>query len=184
MARLTTVSTIASLALLASSTVMFQEAAPEDERTNDPALREPTVEDIIKDLDRNKGHGPGSIAPNRPPHQSNAIPGVEDYGWAEGEKPTLLLEGTWIIGRRGRLVRSDIGGEWLYRFDADADGQEDPPMILMPSMALQTMERIAEQRGDAAVFLINGQVFLYHDRNYLLPTWYLIESSHSTGIEP
>jgi len=86
------------------------------------------------------------------------------------EQKKLLPEGTIIVSRAGRMVRSDVGGEWIFTFEADRDGHSDPPMVLMPCRNLQRMERLVEERPDATRFLVSGQVFVYYGRNYLLPT--------------
>lgn len=82
----------------------------------------------------------------------------------------LRPEGTIIISRIGRMVRSDVGGEWLFTFDADSTGKLDPPMILMPCRLLERMERLVSEDGDQVKFIVSGQIYEYYNRNYLMPT--------------
>lgn len=199
MTRPATITSLASVALLIASAVGLQSDPPpaqeetkqaeETTETTDNPTRELTVEDIIRDLTEESGTRADYVRPSQPPAAVKPVPGASRLPvWIKSEdgsrKPKLLLEGSWIIGRRGRLIRSDISGEWLFMFESDADERPEPPMVLMPCMALQSMERHAEERGDAAQFIVNGEVFVYHDRNYLLPTWYLLEARIENGLEP
>lgn len=81
-----------------------------------------------------------------------------------------MREGANIVMRRGRINR-DASGAWLFVFDADARGMSDPPMTLLPCLLLERLERHYQSRGNAPV-LLSGRVFLYEDRNYLLPSVY------------
>ena len=71
------------------------------------------------------------------------------------------------------MVR-DGGGAWLFLFDADASGLADPPMILLPCLLLERMERYAQRAESHAPMLLSGRVFRYHQVNYLLPTTFQI----------
>lgn len=80
----------------------------------------------------------------------------------------LKREGSSIIMRRGRINRHATG-DWLFVFEADASGNADPPMTLMPCLMLQRLERHYQTRGNAPI-LLSGRVFVYEGRNYLMPT--------------
>lgn len=82
----------------------------------------------------------------------------------------LVREGAFIVSRLGRISRSDTGGEWMITFDSDKNGQTDPPMVLMPCRLLERLVRVAQSEGDAARVIISGQVYAFHEVNYLLPT--------------
>lgn len=92
-----------------------------------------------------------------------------------GEQPTLLPEGTFVVNRRGRLVRSTDGAHVLFVFEADAAGSPETPMILQRCRKLQDMEDYVEKHGDQAVFRLSGQVQTYRGANYLLPTMMVID---------
>lgn len=85
-------------------------------------------------------------------------------------KPGLVREGAFIVSRLARISRSDTGGEWMVTFDSDRNGQMDPPMVLLPCRLLERLVRVAQSEGDAARIIISGQVYVYRDVNYLLPT--------------
>lgn len=136
----------------------------------DPSLNDPSVDQIIKDMDKPK-------APLKPVGLTSkpAVepPGTKARAGGAGDKVKLLREGTFLTSRRGRMVRSSAG-DWEYVFDADAQGNADPAMVLMPCLNLAGMEKTAEKRGESTTFTVTGQVFVYHNRNYLLPTIYQI----------
>jgi hypothetical protein len=71
----------------------------------------------------------------------------------------------------------------MITFDADASGMADPPMYLMPCQMLEDMEQIVQQQGDSVVFVISGQVFVYHGANYVLPTLMKLAPSHG-NLQP
>ncbi|HEB60521.1 MAG TPA: hypothetical protein ENJ06_01725 [Phycisphaeraceae bacterium] len=154
-----------------------------DRNSDDSELNSPTVEQILKDLEKQKSGEDKRIRPTKAPGVENVTPGLPWIDPAQNRKGHLLLEGTFIHSRRGRLARSSVGGELYFVFDADAQGMQDPPMILLPCMWLEHMEKIAELRGDDAVFILSGEVKVYHNRNYLLPTWYQVVSPANSGLE-
>lgn len=95
----------------------------------------------------------------------------------------LRLEGTYLANRAARISRSDSGGQWIVTFDADSSGMQDPPMILVPCRLLERIIRMAKMEGDAASAVISGQVYTYHDSNYLLPTVF-VRPHKSTNLSP
>ena len=80
----------------------------------------------------------------------------------------LVREGAFLTRRRGRLVPLQ-SGQWVYLFDADADGESEPPMLVHRCLRLAEMIRIIEARSDVVTFLASGEVFVYRNRNYFLP---------------
>ena len=78
-------------------------------------------------------------------------------------------EGDLLVSRRGRLTRSN-GGAWIIVFDADARGLREPPMVLLPSITLRSMEYWARATGMNRPVLISGQVYTYRGQHFLLPT--------------
>jgi len=79
-------------------------------------------------------------------------------------------EGSVVFARRGRLRRHRTGA-WIFVFDADAEGLADPPMILLPCLLLESMEKYA-RAGKNVPLLVSGHVHVYGRRTYLLPTVY------------
>ena len=78
-------------------------------------------------------------------------------------------EGKLLVSRRCRLTRSNRGA-WVVVFDADSRGLREPPMVLLPSATLQSMEYWARATGMNRPILISGQTYTYRGRHFLLPT--------------
>ncbi|MGE3108626.1 MAG: hypothetical protein AB7G11_07740 [Phycisphaerales bacterium] len=149
---------------------------------------DPAVDDIIKDLQKpaaepkpaNPAPKPAVIAPSATP-----IAAERPAGRAAAAQPARLVrEGTFIVSRKGRLVRG-ASGDWLFAFDSDTDQRtgKDPQMALLPCEKLMSMERVAEKHGDDVAFTLTGQVFVYHGRNYIMPTNYVVNRP-SSDIKP
>ena len=94
------------------------------------------------------------------------------------DAPTLLLEGSMIVSRRGRIIRSN-SGSWIFVFDADASGLGDPPMTLFPCLLLERIEDYASLQGGVAPIMLSGQVFIFNHQNYLYPTVFQIPRGRS-----
>ncbi|MCC5823589.1 MAG: hypothetical protein LAT64_10370 [Phycisphaerales bacterium] len=82
-------------------------------------------------------------------------------------------DGTPVLRRRGRLVRTGEGA-WAFVFDNDLD---DPisgeAMIVMPCRLLERMERRALVEADAFQLQVSGRVHTFKGEAYLLPTMML-----------
>jgi len=53
-------------------------------------------------------------------------------------------------------------------------------MYLLPCQMLEDMETLVARHEKSIVFIISGQVFVYHKANYLLPTMMKILPGSST----
>jgi hypothetical protein len=91
-------------------------------------------------------------------------------------------DGTPVVRRRGRLVRTGEGA-WAFVFDNDPDdplGAES--MVVMPCLLLQRMERQALSDGDAHQLTVSGRIHTHQGQAYLLPTMML--RVPVTGVVP
>lgn len=93
-----------------------------------------------------------------------------------------LREGTTLVDRRGHLTRGEHGS-WVFVFDADAEGLGDPPVIVLPCLMLERMQRYARQHSNVAPMQLSGRVFEYQGRRYVLPTLYRVPRNR-TPIVP
>jgi len=119
------------------------------------------------------GITPGPAAA-RPMIQSGALDRAV-IGVAPGTRPPVLRrEGEFVISRKGRVIGSPGGDKRLFHFEADAQASPEAPMFLLPCRLLQNIEDIVHQRGDQAVFIVTGQVFVYRGANHLLPTMFTL----------
>jgi len=138
-----------------------------------PNADQAPAEQVLNELLQRRAENP-LIEPARPRsaedrHDRSARPAGTAPGAGSGE---LKREGQFIVLRRGRIKRTTGGAAspWMFTFDADRSNLDDPPMYLMPCRMLEDMEQIVEDRGESVPFIISGQVFVYHNANYLLPT--------------
>jgi hypothetical protein len=130
-----------------------------------PGAGEPTVEQIIADLDK----AVGTRRVVDPRRESTAA--VPTPAAAAGEA-ALRPEG-YIASRRGRFTRSAEGLP-AFVFDNAPGDPVEGPIMLMPCMNLSAMESISERAGEGTTFTLSGQVFVYKGKNYLLPKTYLV----------
>ncbi|MCB9838022.1 MAG: hypothetical protein H6813_01670 [Phycisphaeraceae bacterium] len=88
---------------------------------------------------------------------------------ADANAPKLLREGAFLSGMKGELRRTELG--WVMDFAPDAvTGERLASMLLQHGMTLTAMEQIIDAHEGPIGFIVSGQVFVFHERNYLLPT--------------
>jgi hypothetical protein len=89
---------------------------------------------------------------------------------APGNRPVMLRrEGGYIVDRTGRVTKSSDGHDLEFNFEADAgQAMQDPPMILLPNLALMMMQDQLKLTGKDLKFRVTGMVTEYMGRNYLL----------------
>ena len=155
--------------LVQLSLAQQEPAAPQTQPAASGA--EASSDEVIEELLQDR-QGPPLIEPTR--QLDVPVAGVEIdprvIGLAPGsDLPPLRREGSFIVNRRGRMVRSP-GGHQLFVFEADASQSPELPTIMQFCRMLESMEEIVRQRGDAVVFVISGQIHTYRGANYLLPT--------------
>lgn len=150
-------------------------SAEEADAVLDEILRQRRENPLIEPARPVDAEADGDAADARSP-----APGVAP----NAERTQLLREGTFIVMRRARLIRTPGGvSPWMMTFESDRDGLADPPMHLLPCQLLEDAERLLEERGDGVVFNVSGQVYVYHDRNYLMPTLMTLAADR-TNLQP
>lgn len=97
-------------------------------------------------------------------------------------KTTLLMEGTLIYKRVGRLSKEAKSGQFLFTFDADGKDMRDPPMLVLPSKTLGAMESLSENGARPVRFQVTGEVTEYKGKNFLLVHAVLVLRDLNTGI--
>lgn len=141
-------------------------ATPTNQTTPSPAPNEPSVEQIIEQLDKAVGASKRVDLPK--------ISGAELDAGAEGNgTPPALVPGGYLASRTGRIVRGNDGAP-TFVFDSGASGQREGPMILLPCLNLMRMENIAAVQGDKAKVTVSGDVVVYRNKNYLLPRMFVV----------
>ena len=146
-------------------------SAEEAEETPIPTGElEPEIADIVASLEAEReAHQP--LAPIRV--DGADVPGSE----------SVLKEGTFVLTRRGRMVRLETG-QWAFVVDSGADGMPtlDPALVLTPCLNLQAMERLASDRGEELVIELTGRTLAYKQRAYLVPLMFQV--ARDEGIRP
>ncbi|MFM9994331.1 MAG: hypothetical protein ACKVU4_00875 [Phycisphaerales bacterium] len=135
---------------------------------------DPSTEELLRALEAQRDR-PRGLGLARAPGEPTAPAGATGDGARKDRTPTILTEGTMLIRRRGRLVRT-AGGDTALLFDTDADGSApaDPTMVLAPCLMLERMEQIALDRGESMVFEVSGRVLAYQGRNHIVPTMFQV----------
>jgi hypothetical protein len=108
------------------------------------------------------------VAPATPNLPSTTIPGLEDADFLISQAP-LRSEGTFLVEQRGSMLRLPTG-EWIFVFHKDDKGKRERPMVLAPSQTLQRMEQVVGERGPDTTMVVSGQVLVYINVNYLVPS--------------
>ena len=176
------------------SSALLGEAAPEPAPTPEP---EPTAEPVGEGADdAGAADGPASLrddpdvrglleelAAERPADDARSEPvrGGRDGGVATGGTAPVP-DGTPIVRRRGRMVRTGAGA-WAFVFDNDLDDAlAAQSMVVLPCRLLERIERRAMTDGDAYQLVVSGRVHTYEGQAYLLPT--MVLSVPANGLVP
>jgi hypothetical protein len=80
----------------------------------------------------------------------------------------LIRENTTLPPRTGRLSKTADGHDWQFVFDSDGKTLQDPPMIVMPNLNLESMEDAMANGSRDMRFIVSGVIYEYHGRNYLM----------------
>jgi hypothetical protein len=80
----------------------------------------------------------------------------------------VIREGTFLVDRTGRLVRSADGQSYEFAFESDGRAMKDPPVVILPNLKLMAMEQAAKGSTRDLRFRITGMVTEYNGRNYVL----------------
>jgi len=167
----TVFTTVASDDLTTEPAGTQPQATPDEPGSSD----DPRVEDLLREMRRE-----GAPRRTRPVDEAPARSSTSD-----GASTTLLREGFTIIGKRGRVHRG-AGGWWTFSPDTGVNESsvDDVPLRLLPCLNLEDLERFNAEFGDALVYTVSGPVFVYRDRNYLLPTLFRLEPDREGNLMP
>jgi len=91
--------------------------------------------------------------------ETESDPSVASLGWRDGEL---------IIDRVGHLMYARDQNEWLFSPNSGSPNKPDDPLILLPNLLLEAMEKLWAQSNHRALFRISGMVTVYHGRGYFL----------------
>ena len=80
----------------------------------------------------------------------------------------LMIEGSLVLDRVGRLTRGAVPGTWQFTFDSDGRNLTDAPLILLPNKNLSKLEDLWNNSYRDMRLRVSGEVTEYRGRNYLL----------------
>ena len=133
---------------------------------NTPATQPKSARDTIDEMLK-------PSADKRPPLQP--IPGDPQVNKASidpvdprARPATLKREGSYVVNRTGRVVKGADGQSVEFVFESDGQAMQDPPMVLLPNLALMMMQNNLHLANRDLRFRVTGMVTEYMGRNYLL----------------
>ncbi len=109
-----------------------------------------------------------------PPQQTTPASGpataVPEATSESRKRPPLLREGSYLSRVEGHLRLDETRSEWLFVPTARERGGLQRELTLLPCEPLAEAVRTFRLSPSPMVFEATGQVFIYHGRNYLLPS--------------
>jgi hypothetical protein len=158
-------SAIVALVLLAiTSLSIAQTTKPAAAPTTKPAGS--TAEQMLNQMLAPNADGTRPISP-APGGASDATTGANSV--APGAPTvTVMREGSLIVDRTGKFIRSNDGQQWEFMFDADGRALQDPPVVVLPNLTMMAMENYATGTSRELRYRITGEVTEYRGRNYVL----------------
>lgn len=128
---------------------------------------EPAKDVLNQMLSPDKNNNVRPLQPMTPPPAADASSGAGAVA-PNAPKLNVLREGSYIVDRVGRLVKSGESQQWEFAFEADGQALKDPPVVVLPNLKLMLMEdQLKETRRDLK-FRVTGMVTEYRGRNYVL----------------
>jgi hypothetical protein len=91
----------------------------------------------------------------------------------DGDRTKLLPAATRLQSRRATVLRDPVTGAWRARLDAARTGRgvedgAEVTMEILPSKALESLERRVREQPVGTAWLLSGEVVVSKDRGFLL----------------
>lgn len=178
-----------------------EKPAPASDPRHDPELNDASLDEAAEHLGVRRAARPGEpVTPPAP--QPAPSPAAEGTGKQQAPKPIIRpqgvpvarrpREGMFLLNKRGALL-SVPTGDVIFVPAPDGKGRSERPMVLLPCRTLEHIEtaaglksnqadgRSGERNGSPSYDVatapqasITGQVMVFRDREYLLPTAFKI----------
>ncbi|MFN9077312.1 MAG: hypothetical protein ACK5WD_03230 [bacterium] len=120
-----------------------------------------TVEAIERRLEQRVGRTPiGKLSDD-----------IEDGTGDKGKATEAggFTQGTRLVLRSGRLMRDPSAGSWRF-VPEQVTGTGDNSLEILPCLLLESLELTTRETDSPPAILISGQVVLFNDAAYLMPT--------------
>jgi hypothetical protein len=152
---------------------------------NDPVLSDPGIERELRPRDReSEPVMPTPVKPSQKAIPSMATPVADAPGLSGVDfslpKRVRYPEGTFIPTSLGRMIKARTG-DVIFLPDTREGMPPEPPMVLMRSQKLSQIEAALSSPGFSGRASVGGQVFVYRDQHYLLPTVFAAQSADEPG---
>jgi len=190
---------IGSLAVFAIGSASAQSPAPAPTPAptlaptpaTDPSLTDPSLDDA---LDRPRRTVTDEVvAPMVPRKGPAALPSVPGLSSIDYKLPNrkFLPEGTLLTALVGTIVRSPMG-DVIFLPDitaTDAAGAKiaqtnAPAMVLLPTQKLSQLAAATRDLEPATRVAVSGHVYVYRDRQFLLPTAFAVRPTVTAPPQP
>jgi hypothetical protein len=165
---------------------------PRKDPQADPGLSDPSLDDAITGH-RKAGPSLAPIPPTPPKPGQRPVPSVPapvidapgvaalDVGLPDRH---FYPEGSLLPARQGQVMRAR-SGEMIFVPSAAGEGSRpEPAMVLLGCQRLSQLDSAAAAPGFTGSVVLSGQVFVYHERHYLLPTVYSVHGPADTDEAP
>lgn len=151
----------------------------------DPALKDASLGDVAgsrqsrpatpPDIQPTKPPAPAPVTPTPPPAAKptlGPIGGLPSEAGLPGRR--FYPEGTFLSRRKGRLFRSTTG-DVIFLPERDSKKRGEAPMVVMGCQELDRLEAVPDAFATDVNIVLSGQVYVYYDRQYILPSAYSVE---------
>ncbi|MCG3125002.1 MAG: hypothetical protein GIKADHBN_03513 [Phycisphaerales bacterium] len=157
-----------------------QPSEPPPEKT-DPAPA-PSAPDADQTRRRNDAADEGLAPTREPPKPAPAARPAAPSTAIPVPRARRAREGVFIVKQAGELLMARTG-DVIFVPDKDAPVRTSRPMVLLPCQALARLESAAGLRAERPTadgdprprVLLTGQIMVYRQREYILPTVFQIE---------
>ncbi|MDX2131177.1 MAG: hypothetical protein SFY69_03885 [Planctomycetota bacterium] len=144
--------------------------APAEDRVPPPPGNDPSVDDLLRDLETG--------APVLPRPDADAAPVAAPLA-----RSRAGTDGRLLMRARGRVMRlSDAQGHFGVVIDNDPDSPGPSRLVLLPCRTLERIEALAAWRGENAAYEVSGRVYTHDGRTYLLPV--LVQAARTSDVAP
>ena len=142
---------------------------------------DPQLKAIAEELEAGRTRARSLEAPVMAPPAVREKQGEPGQSQGEAVERGAFQEGDRVVRQRARLER--VRGLWTLRFDQDADGPtSQPPLIVLPSTSLRSMEQSVSRYGDQVAFEVSGTVYRYGQQPYVLISMHFVQPLE--GLKP
>ena len=95
----------------------------------------------------------------------------DSAGTISDQRSAEFSAGARLVLRSGRLMRDPTAGSWRF-VPEQVSGRGDAALEILPCLLLERLELITRESDSPPTVLLSGQVVVYNDQAYVMPTSY------------